>query len=236
MDLKDKVVIVTGASMGIGLAIAKKLATEGAHLVLAARDARILEKASSQIAEAIAVPTDVTKPDQVRHLVDETIKKYGRIDILINNAAQAMAKPVEKIDIDEYRTLIELNVIAPLNLMQLVIPHMRAQGGGVILNMSSQASTKYIPFIAGYASTKFALNNLSLTAREELDKDNIVVSIIKPGIVDTEFGKHTKSPEPDMLRYSADGVLLPHVISVDAVADAAVDLLKSGKAELDVVK
>jgi short-subunit dehydrogenase len=119
--------------------------------------------------------------------------------------------------------------------MQLVIPHMRKQGGGTILNISSQASTKYIPFIAGYASTKFAINNLSLTAREELAKDNIIVSILKPGIVDTDFGKNTKSPEPDTLRYDSDGKLLPHVISTEVVADAVIDLLKSGKAELDVL-
>jgi NAD(P)-dependent dehydrogenase (short-subunit alcohol dehydrogenase family) len=112
-----------------------------------------------------------------------------------------MAKPVEHIDLDEYRQLWDLNVIAPLRLMQLVIPHMRKGGGGQIVNISSQASTKYIQFIAGYASTKSALNNLSLTAREELAKDGITVSIVKPGIVDPE--PRTQSPAPRPRRQAA---------------------------------
>jgi short-subunit dehydrogenase len=147
-----------------------------------------------------------------------------------------MAKPVEYIDVDEYRGVLELNVVAPLRLMQLVIPQMRRQGGGTIVNVSSQASTKYIPFIAGYASTKFALNNLSLTAREELAKDGIVVSIIKPGIVDTDFGTHTPSPEPDALRRAADGTLLPHVITPETVADGVLELIRSGDAEFNIME
>lgn len=181
------------------------------------------------------MPTDVTRSDDAVRLIDETMAEFGRIDVLINNAGQAMAKPVERIDLVEYSGLLDLNVIAPLRLMQLVIPPMRAQGGGQIVNISSQASTKHIPFIAGYASTKAALNTLTLTGREELAKDGIAVSIVKPGIVDTDFGRHTASPEPDALRYAADGTLLSHVIAPTAVAAAVADVIRSGDAELDLV-
>jgi short-subunit dehydrogenase len=147
-----------------------------------------------------------------------------------------MAKPVEHIDLPGYTQLLELNVIAPLRLMKLVIPHMRSQGGGQIVNISSQASTKHIPFIAGYASTKVALNNLSLTAREELATDDVTVSIVKPGIVDTDFGQHTPSPEPDALRHDPAGHLLPHVIAPNTVAAAVADIIRTGDAELDLVE
>jgi short-subunit dehydrogenase len=236
MEIRDAVVIVTGASSGIGLATARKLAGEGARVVLAARSEPRLRELEGELSESVAIPTDVTSADQASSLVERTVAKFGRVDALVNNAALAMAKPVEMIDIDEYREAFELNVIAPLRLMQLVIPPMRAQGGGTIINMSSQASTKYIPFIAGYASTKFALNSLSLTAREELAKDNITVGILRPGIVDTDFGKHTPSPEPDSLRHAPDGSLLPHVIAPETVADAVCELIRSGDAELDLVE
>jgi NAD(P)-dependent dehydrogenase (short-subunit alcohol dehydrogenase family) len=236
MDIQDKVVIVTGASSGIGLAIARKLLDAGARVVLAARNEGQLRLLQKELDGSLAIPADVTDPDQARSLVEQAVAEFGRVDVLVNNAGRAMAKPVEFIDVDEYRGVLELNVVAPLRLMQLVIPQMRRQGVGTIVNVSSQASTKYIPFIAGYASTKFALNNLSLTAREELAKDGIVVSIIKPGIVDTDFGTHTPSPEPESLRRAADGTLLPHVITPETVADGVLELIRSGDAEFNIVE
>ena len=234
MGIKDKVVIITGASSGIGLTTAKHLARQGAKVVLAARDPEKLQALEAEIAGSLAVPTDVTKPAEAQQLVERTVEQFGRVDVLINGAALAMAAPVEKIDLAAYRQLLDLNVVAALNLMQLVIPHMRRQGGGTILNISSQASLKNIPFIAGYASTKYALNNLSLTAREELAADNISVSVIRPGIVDTGFGQHTDFPEPDALRHAPDGSLLPHVISPETVAENIIELIHSGEAVLEL--
>jgi short-subunit dehydrogenase len=236
MDIADRVIIITGASSGIGLATARHLSTLGARLVLAARDGDTLRTLETELPGSVAFPTDVTKPKEAARLVEETLARFGQIGVLVNNAGRGMAKPVEHIDLDEYAQLLELNVLAPLRLMQLVIPRMREQGEGQIVNISSQASTKYIPFIAGYASTKSALNNLSLTAREELAKDGITVSIVKPGIVDTDFGQNTPSPEPNALRRGPDGNLLPHVIAPTAVAAAVADVIRSGNAELDLLE
>jgi short-subunit dehydrogenase len=236
MDIADRVIVITGARSGIGLATAKHLHSLGARLVLASRDVETLKGFEQELPGSAAIPTDVTKPQDAARLIEDTVSRFGRIDVLVNNAGRAMAKPVEHIDLDEYTRLLELNLIAPLRLMQLVIPQMRQRGGGQIVNISSQASTKHIPFIAGYASTKAALNTLSLTAREELAKDGITVSIVKPGIVDTDFGANTPSPEPAALRRAADGTLLPHVISPTAVAAAVADVIGSGDAEVDLVE
>lgn len=146
-----------------------------------------------------------------------------------------MARAVEDVDLAEYRDLIELNVVAPLRLMQLVIPGMGAMGGGRIVNISSQASTKHIPRIAGYASTKSALDTLSLTARAELVNDGIIVSLVKPGIVDTGFGRNTPSPQPAALRHDPQGNLLPHVIAPEAVARGIAEILATGDAELEIL-
>lgn len=235
MDLQGRVVIVTGASAGIGRAVAQRLTSEGARVVLAARDADALRTLEEQLPDSMAVPTDVTRAGDAAHLVTRAIARFGRIDVLVNNAARAMAKPVEQIDIDEFRDTFELNVIAPLRLIQLVVPHMRANGGGAIINVSSQAAAKHIPFIAGYASTKAALSTLSLTVRDELRGDSIAVGLIRPGIVDTDFGAHTPSPEPDSLRHAADGTLLAHVIDPGTVADGICSLIRSGEAILDIV-
>lgn len=236
MDIADQVIVITGASSGIGLATAEHLHSLGARLALASRDAETLKGLEKELPGSTAIPTDVTKPDQAARLIEDTISRFGRIDVLVNNAGRAMAKPVEHIDLDEYTQLLELNLLAPLRLMQLVIPQMRTQGGGQIVNISSQASTKHIPSIAGYASTKSALNTLSLTAREELAQDGITVSIVKPGIVDTDFGSNTPSPEPAALRHTADGTLLPHVIAPAAVAAAVAAVIGSGDAELDLLE
>ncbi len=236
MDIAHRVIIITGASSSIGLATVRQLSALGAQLVLAARDAAALHALEEELPRSLAVPADVTDPDDAVGLVEATIARFGRVDVLVNNAGRAMAKPVEHIDPAEYGALLELNVLAPLRLMQLVIPLMREQGGGQIVNISSRASTKHMPFIAGYASTKSALNTLSLTAREELAKDGISVSIIKPGIVDTEFGQDTPSPDPDVLRHAADGTLLPHVIAPTAVAAAVADVIRSAEPVVDLLE
>jgi short-subunit dehydrogenase len=191
MEIKDKIVIVTGASEGIGAAVARLLAAHGAKVVLAARKADVLKKMVAELPGSLAVPTDMRKPDEIAALIEKTVDRFGRIDILVNNAGQAQYGPVEKVDLAGYQSIIELNVYGPLRAMQAVIPQMRLQGGGLILNVSSMVSKQYIPNLGSYASTKYALNALSLTARAELAKDKIVVSVFHPRMTGTNFGKNS---------------------------------------------
>lgn len=198
MNIKGSVVIITGASMGIGEATAHVFAEAGAKLVLAARSADKLAAVAQSLpagAETLIVPTDMTDRAQVKDLIEKAYGHFGRIDLLINNAGQAAIGPVASIDPDSYRQIIELNLLGPLHAMQAVVPKMKAQGGGVIINISSSVSKLAIPGIGAYASTKYALNGLSLTARNELAADHIRVVLFHPGQTATDFGKNALRPE-----------------------------------------
>jgi short-subunit dehydrogenase len=192
MQVKGTVVIVTGASGGIGLAVSKLLSKKGATVVLAARSKDKLDELQKEIPNSFAIQADMSKEKDISNLIDETKRKFGRIDILINNAGQGMRSPVETIDLDDYRAIMELNVFGIVIAMQKVIPIMRAQDGGMILNISSMVSKNYFPLLAAYASTKYALNAISLTARQELEKDHIIVSVFHPKMTATDFGKNAR--------------------------------------------
>jgi short-subunit dehydrogenase len=192
MTIKDAVIVITGASGGIGLAAARELAKRGAKVVLSARSLDKLEALTQEIPGSIAIPADMRKPEEVRHLIEEAEAKMGRIDILINNAGQGLMSPLEKVDMAAYRSIMELNVFGVVEAMQAVIPLMRAQSGGMILNISSMVSKNYFPGLSAYASTKYALNALTLTAREELKGDKIVVSAFHPKMTATDFGANAE--------------------------------------------
>src|SRR6266481_4723764 len=238
MKIKDKVVIITGASQGIGRAAAKLLAKKGAKIVLAARSADALTELAKELPDSIAVPTDMRKPEDVKHLIEAAQKHYGRIDILINNAAQGMYGPVEKIEIENYKQVMDLNVYAPLLAMELVIPVMREQGplealepAGMIMNISSRVSKNYFPYLAAYASTKDALNALSLTARAELAPDKIIVSVLHPKLTATDFGKNAIGGRPAM---DSTGKPLPQGDTPEAVAEKIAELIESESAEAEM--
>lgn len=195
MDIKDKVAIVTGASAGIGMATARELAAAGAKLVLAARSTDKLAGLASELkargGEAITVRTDMRDPLQVQAMVREAKDRYGRVDILINNAGQAAAGLVADVELADFRQIIELNVYGPLLAMQAVIPVMKETGSGVIVNISSMVSKMHIPGLGAYAATKAALNLLSETARYELESDKIKVITVFPRTTATDFGKNS---------------------------------------------
>lgn len=227
MEIRDAVAIVTGASSGIGRALAETLAHRGARVVLAARSADTLHEMETMLPESLAVPTDMRKTEEVRRLVKIAKEKYGRVDILVNNAAQGLRAPIESINLDEYRRIIELNVVGTLTAMQEVIPFMREQKRGVIMNISSMTTKMVIPSVAAYVSTKSALNMLSLTAREELKGDGISVCVFYPGLTDTDFGKNALGT-PYVSRnvrpgYAAD--------TPEAVAEKIIAQIESEEAE-----
>ena len=165
MDIRDKVVIITGASSGIGLATARLLARHGAKVALAARSRDRLNQLAEELPSAFAITTDMTSQEAIRNMVRKVLEHFGRIDILINNAGRGYDAPLEEIDVDKYRQLFELDVVGPLIAMQLVIPIMRRQGGGMIVNISSGTSLMNLPNMSAYSSVKRALNSITLTAR-----------------------------------------------------------------------
>jgi NAD(P)-dependent dehydrogenase (short-subunit alcohol dehydrogenase family) len=233
MNVRDKVVIVTGASAGIGLATAKLLAKQGAKVALAARSQEKLQELSQELASSFAIPTDMSDATSVGRTVAAVHENYGRIDALINNAARGLYGIVEKVEIASYRAIWALNVEGPLIAMQKVIPLMRAQGGGSIVNISSMVSKNYFPRIGAYASTKYALNALSLTARAELAPDHIIVSVVYPGLVETDFGKNAiKFGEETRGMESRRREHLPEPDSPGHVASRILFALESGQAEV----
>src|SRR5437899_10908814 len=229
MDIQDKVVIITGASEGIGLATARLFAQEGAKVALAARSAdtlhTIVNELHEQHREAVAVPTDMRNKDAIEALVDSVFQQYGRIDILINNAGQAVRGNVADVDIDQFRQVFELNVLGPVEAMQALIPKMRQNGGGLIINVSSDVTHMHLPVISAYAATKAALNMISDTAREELASENIRITTMLPRATATNFGKNSlATPKTHQLRPPQGG---PEPDSAEAVAQKILEAARN---------
>jgi short-subunit dehydrogenase len=223
VKLADSVVIVTGASAGIGAATARLAAEHGARVVLAARRSERIEALAAELPGALAVTTDMRDPDQVHALVQRTLDRHGRVDVLVNNAGQGLHVPLEQVRLDDLRAVTELNVFAPLVAMQAVLPAMRRQGAGAIVNISSGTSRLAIPGLGAYAATKAALNTLTLTARAELAAEGIVVSLVIPVITDTEF--HDKLRAGELSGPARNAPQDPP----ERVAEAIVAVIQSGE-------
>jgi len=233
MELKDAVVLVTGSSSGIGEATARAAAKAGARVVLLARREDRIASLATELGNALAVPCDVTRPEQVHHAVQSAIERFGRIDALVNNAGQGLHGEIEDIGVDDFRALLDLNLIAPLVLMQAVIPIMRAQGAGSIVNVSSGATLATYPGSAAYTSSKSGLNTLSSVARLELANVGIVVSLMHPFMTATEFYGAVKSGAAAAMAQEADMVSFAH--KPELVADMILDLIRTGAAQADLV-
>lgn len=230
MDVRDKVAIVTGASSGIGLATARLLAKHGARVALISRSKEKLEKISSELPGSIAVPADMTKIPEIRSMVEQTVKHFARVDILINNAGRGYDAPVEKTNVDTFHYIFDLDVIGPLVAMQQVIPLMRSQGEGSIVNISSGTALMYLPNMSAYSASKRALAGISLTAREELKDDNITVSVVYPYITATEFEKNTIKDDGNSEEHVGNAPFPPD--SAEYVAKKILEGIRSGEAEI----
>jgi short-subunit dehydrogenase len=227
IDLAGKSVIVTGASSGIGASTARLLHAAGAHPVLAARRADRLAALSEELDGALAVPTDVTDPAQVHGLVAATLDRYQRIDGLVNNAGASLHGPLAQVDPAGFSQILQLNVASLLTMTQAVLPAMRQQGFGRIVNISSGTTRRVAVGVGAYAATKSAVNMLSAVLRQELAGGGITVSLLLPSITATEFGDGMftlgTSPRPGMV-----------VHSPDYVAAMVLRLLRTGEESFDI--
>lgn len=230
MKVKNKVVIVTGASSGIGLATAKLLTEKGAKVALVARSIDKLKEIEQKLPDSFAIQTDMSKEDQIAEMVKKAKDHFGQIDILVNNAGRGYDAPVEKIELETFRELIELNLIGPIVTTQQVIPIMREQKEGSIVNISSGTAVMAIPNMSAYSSLKRALVGISLTARNELEKDNIKVSVVYPYATETNFEKNTiREGVPQF-----EGDLPMKMDSAEFVAEKILEAIETGEAEVFV--
>jgi len=185
-SLEGRVAIVTGASRGIGFAIAEALVQSGARVALLARHEAPLRAAAAKLGEsALAVPADVSDPDSVRSAFASALRELGGLDVLVNNAAVAWPRTLEGASDAELAAMIDTNLMGPLHCMRAAIPLMRARGGGEIVNVSSESVRHPFSLLGIYAATKAALETLSYAVKRELNAENIRVTLLRSGAAAT---------------------------------------------------
>ena len=195
-DFTGKIALITGAARGLGRAAAARLLEHGASVAVNVRDAERAEAVARELgAGAFAVPGDIADSAVVREIVDRTIDRFGRLDILVNNAALALSTRFESISEEEWRRAMDINVTAPYLLIRAALPAMKAAGGGRIINISSTAG-KSVSTLGGahYTTSKAALLGLTRAAAKELGPYKITVNAICPGLIDTELTREHASP------------------------------------------
>lgn len=187
--IKDKVIVITGASSGLGEAAARRLAADGAKLTLGARRLDRLQALADELSlgRDAVVQTDVTKVDEVRRLVDRAVRTHGRIDVIINNAGLMPHSPLERGKVEDWDRMIDVNIKGVLYGIAAALPHMTAQKSGHIINVSSVAGHKVRAGSAVYAATKAAVRMLSEGLRQDVKPYNIRTTVISPGAVESEL-------------------------------------------------
>lgn len=233
MTCQDKVVVITGASMGIGEALARLFAEEGARVLLSSRDAQRVEEACARIGRldrTMAAACDVQRREQVEALRDLALRNYGRIDVWVNNAGYGLNDSVENMDMAEVRRMFETNLFGALYGMQAVLPVLRKQGSGTIINLSSVAGYIAVPYMSAYCATKHALNAFSHAARVELAGTGVNVLNVCPGYIRTNFQSNIVRGR-DSLRYLGDK---RHGGTPEQVARATLRAYLAGKREVVV--
>jgi len=213
-NIKGKVVVITGASSGLGEATARQLSADGASVVLGARRVDRLNALAGELTarggKAFAMATDVTRRDEVKHLVDAAVQKFGCIDVMINNAGLMPQSLLERLKIDEWDRMIDVNIKGVLYGIAAALPHMKLQKSGHVINVSSVAGHKVRPGGTVYSATKHAVRVISEGLRQEVKPYNIRTTIISPGAVDTELPDTITDPDVAVaMRKFYDDVAIP---------------------------
>ena len=230
MKLRGRTAIVTGASSGIGKETARKLARAGSNVVLASRSGEALEELARELeplpGRCVAVPTDVTDREAVGRMVDRTLKDFGSIDVLVNNAGLGLRAPVAEGSLENIRYVFEVNLFGAIHCIQAVAPHMKERRQGTIVNVSSVVGRLATPYSGAYSATKAALNALTDSMRLELDQYGIRVIAVYPGYTVTGFHENVlremEPPRPSRLLRS---------VGPEAVAKAIINAVLGNKRE-----
>jgi short-subunit dehydrogenase len=229
VSMKDRVVVITGASAGIGAALAELVAARGGHPVLVARGAdRLKEVAARCGAGALAIVADVTRRADVQRILGESIARHDHVDVWVNNAGRGITRLVSELTDEDLDEMMSVNVKSVLYGVQAVLPHFRARGAGHIINVSSMLGRlPMAPIRSAYAAAKHALNGLTANLRIELrtTAPGVVVSLVHPGVVATEFGVNARHGGPDSRT-------LPGAQPVGEVAQVIADLIERPRAEV----
>jgi len=227
-DFAERVVVVTGASAGIGAALCEELSRRGARVVLAARRRDALEAVARRLGEAEVKVADVTRRADVEALLAAAVARFGGVDIWVNNAGRGISRPVAQLSDEDVDAMVRDNLKSALYGMQAVLPHFRQRGRGVIVNVSSMLGR--VPFAtirSAYSASKAALNSLTETLRFELARDypGIRVVLVLPGVVATDFGTNSLGGGPDSR-------FLPGAQPVEEVARVIADGLSAGRSDI----
>jgi NAD(P)-dependent dehydrogenase (short-subunit alcohol dehydrogenase family) len=188
-DLRGKVVLITGGGRGLGLTLAREFARQGARVVICARDPDELERARQDLerrgAEVLAIPCDVTEQTQVHAMARIVEERWGRVDVLVNNAGVIEVGPIDTITREDYEEAMRAHFWGPLNTIEAFVPMMRARREGRVVNISSVGGKISVPHLLPYCASKFALTGLSEGLRAELAQDNVLVTTVCPGLMRT---------------------------------------------------
>lgn len=193
---RDKVALITGGSRGLGLEIARQICARGGKVALIARDAEELARAKTDLdrfaTDVLTIPCDLLETAQIQSAVQQTLQRFSKIDILINNAGIIEIGPLAHMQLKDFDRALRLHFWAPFILQLLIVPQMRSKGGGRIVNISSIGGKIAVPHMAAYSASKFALVGFSDAMRPELAQDNIYVTTVTPGLMRTGSQIHAK--------------------------------------------
>lgn len=240
-DFQNKVVLITGGSRGLGLVLARTLAEMGARIAICARDSEELERAKEDLvtrgAAVFQTVCDVRNQSEVNRTIEAVCNHYGQIDVLINNAGVIQVAPLENQTQEDFENAMAIHFWGAFYMMQAVLPKMRERGAGRIVNISSIGGKIAVPHLAPYCASKFALVGLSSAMRVELEKDNIFVTTVCPGLMRT--GSHVNAVfkgqnEKEYAWFSIGNALPISSISAERAASQIIEACRRGDAELIV--